>query len=655
MRSMRAAALGVALVVGAGWSGGAFAQLNPQNLPAPCAGPQGSAQTRTSCFAYNPSTGLLVQEVIEPGTASLRLQTDYAYDAFGNKIQVMVSGADVAARLTATDYAATNGRFPASQTNPLGQSETWQYDPRFGKPTSHTGPNGLTTTWQYDSFGRKTLEVRADGTKTAWAYISFGPGQGYYVTETPQDASGNQNGALAWSLFDQLDREYYKCLQGFDTSAICVQTVYDGFGRVQKKSRPYFYNTGTPQWTTYTYDTFGRVVTEALPDGHSIQHAYHGLVTSDTNQNNQTRTVTKNSQDQVVSVADAQGNVTTYYYDPFGKPVQTIDATGKNVVTATYDQRGRKTQTNDPDLGLWNYGYNALGQVVSQQDAKLQTTSFTYDLLGRLIERDEADLKSCWFYDSAANGIGKLADARTITGINCNDPQAAIIFKRSLGYDGLGRPTTVTTTIDGAPYTASASYDVNGRLSQVVYPSQFAVNYSYTSLGYVQRITDSGSGQAYWTANARDAELHLTQDTAGNGILTARSFDATTGQLTSIVAGTGNGVANFSYTYDALGNPTRRADGNSNISEDFTYDTVNRLTRSTLNVSPTPLVKNFAYDSIGNLLLKSDVGNYAYPQPCVGRPHGVVSVDGDTARASFTYDANGNQTGATGIGRTITY
>src|ERR1043165_5843132 len=105
----------------------------------------------------------------------------------------------------------------------------------------------------------------------------------------------------------------------------------------------------------------------------------------------------------------------------------------------------------------------------------------------------------------------------------------------------------------------------------------------------------------------------------------------------------------------ALGNPTRRADGNSNISEDFTYDTLHRPPRSTLNVSPTPLVKNFAYDSIGNLLLKSEVGNYAYPEPGVGRPHGVVSVDGDTARATFTYDANGNQTAATGIGRTITY
>src|ERR1043166_7490960 len=154
---------------------------------------------------------------------------------------------------------------------------------------------------------------------------------------------------------------------------------------------------------------------------------------------------------------------------------------------------------------------------------------------------------------------------------------------------------------------------------------------------------------------ARDAELHLLQDTAGNGIVTARSFDASTGRLASIVAGSGNGVANFSYTYDSVGNVLTRADGNTGVSEGFGYDTLNRLTSATVNLSPTPLVKNFSYDSIGNLLTKSDVGNYSYPAPGQPRPHAVVSVDGEIVSAAFSYDANGNQTNATGIGRSIAY
>ncbi len=50
---------------------------------------------------------------------------------------------------------------------------------------------------------------------------------------------------------------------------------------------------------------------------------------------------------------------------------------------------------------------------------------------------------------------------------------------------------------------------------------------TYTSLGYAQQVTGPGS-QVYWTANARDAELRLTQQTTGNGVVTTQSFDALT-------------------------------------------------------------------------------------------------------------------------------
>jgi YD repeat-containing protein len=125
--------------------------------------------TRTSSFAYDAASGLLTQEVIEPGTSSLKLETDYVYDAYGHKTQVTVSGVDITTRSSSTTYDS-KGQFAISATNALNQSESWQYDLRFGQPTSHTGPNGLTTTWSYDTFGRKILEVRADGTRTTWSY-----------------------------------------------------------------------------------------------------------------------------------------------------------------------------------------------------------------------------------------------------------------------------------------------------------------------------------------------------------------------------------------------------------------------------------------------------------------------------------------------------
>src|SRR5580658_5812897 len=114
--------------------------------------------TRSSSFAYDSASGLLTQEVVEPNTQSLRLETDYTYDAFGNKLSAAVSGVDIATRSSSTTYDS-KGQFAVSASNALSQSESWAYDARFGVATSHTGPNGLTTTWSYDSVGRKTLEM----------------------------------------------------------------------------------------------------------------------------------------------------------------------------------------------------------------------------------------------------------------------------------------------------------------------------------------------------------------------------------------------------------------------------------------------------------------------------------------------------------------
>jgi YD repeat-containing protein len=45
-------------------------------------------------------------------------------------------------------------------------------------------------------------------------------------------------------------------------------------------------------------------------------------------------------------------NGTTYAYDPFSNLTMTTDPAGNQIVLG-YDVRGRKTSSNDPDMGLW--------------------------------------------------------------------------------------------------------------------------------------------------------------------------------------------------------------------------------------------------------------------------------------------------------------
>ncbi len=304
--------------------------------------------------------------------------------------------------------------------------------------------------------------------------------------------------------------------------------------------------------------------------------------------------------------------------------------------------RGRKIASSDPDLGAWTYAYDTASELVSQTDAKSQTTTLSYDLLGRMTGRVETDMTSAWVYDTKAWGIGKLTSASITAG-----PSAG--YEKSLIYDSLGRTVQVTITVGGINYPFYASYDANSRLSTVTYPSGFVATYTYTSLGYAQQV--SGGSQVYWTANTRDAELRLLTQTAGNGVVTTQSFDPLTDRLTSILAGTGNAVESFSYTYDVLGNVLTRADANESLTETLTYDDLNRITSATVSANIAP-EKTFSYNAIGNLLSKSDVGTYTYPVAGSALPHAVSSIAG-AINSTFTYDPNGNQTA--GVGRSITY
>jgi uncharacterized protein RhaS with RHS repeats len=263
-----------------------------------------------------------------------------------------------------------------------------------------------------------------------------------------------------------------------------------------------------------------------------------------------------------------------------------------------------------------------------------------------LAQKTEPDMTSVWVYDTAANGIGKLASSSITAG-------PGVGYANNTSYDALGRPIQVATTIDGVTYTMGATYDANGRLTKINYPSGFAARYGHTILGDVSQLLDDATSQSYWTANAMDAEQRLLQQTVGNGLVTANSFEAATGRLTSIATGSGSAVQNLNFAYDRGGNPLSRSDANTSLSETFTYDALKRLTSSTVSQSPMPLSKTFTYDPIGNLLSKSDVGAYSYPAPGSPQPHAVMGVSGGNISTTFTYDQNGNQ--ISGLGRSIVF
>lgn len=501
-------------------------------------GSPGAVLTRTSAFDYDPATGLLTKEIIEPDNTAMCLVTAYTLDAFGNRTAATTrncngstgslpgsnseaaapSGDPVFASRTNVNVMDTRGQFVAtarnalynSSTNP-NQQETRTYNTDFGTFATLTGPNNLTTAWYYDGFGRKSLEVRADGNGTQWAYFFCsgyfsgtascptinGESAVYVLVATPVSGpinaaagtAGPVNGPVTKAYYDSLNREIRTETQGFDgtgtSTPIYRDTEYDSLGRASKVSRPY-YEGQAAYWVSVTFDGISRVVTQTQPDNTVTTTTYNGLAVTVQNANLQTQVTTKNSQGQVVNVQDAYSKVLSFQYDPFGNPISNTDDVGNQTVVS-YDIRGRMVQMIDPDMGTWIYAYDALGQLIRKTDAKSQTSTMTYDLLGRMLDRTEPDLTSTWYYDfyqggaSCNKGIGKLCQETTNTGYN-----------KTISYDSLGRLGAVATIIDvPTPYGEGVTYDSNGRLATRTYPSGLVVNFTYTTLGYLQKITNS--------------------------------------------------------------------------------------------------------------------------------------------------------------------
>jgi RHS repeat-associated protein len=622
----------------------------------------GSAQadslTRTTTFTYDANTGLMTQSVVEPSNATFRVQSDFEYDAFGNQKKATISGANIAIRISQTGYD-TQGRFPTILTNALSHVTTQAFSAAFGELTSVTDPNLIQSTVTLDTWGRKTLVVNGDLTRISYQYqycdgINGGtvdcqgaqgmPHAVYRVVATPLAADGTtQIGQRITTYFDRLDRQIAQDGQGLAGQETRVAIDYDALGRVLQTSRPYFRSGGTARWTTFTYDALDRVTLEVRPDAGTIQHAYHGLSVTDTNQLSQTQITVKNSRGEIVSVTDNLSQVTSFAYDPFGNLETTTDA-ASNVISNTYDLYGHKIAMSDPDMGNWSYDYDVLGQLTSQTNARLQTVTLTYDKLGRLTGRTESDLTSTWTYDTQTKGVGKLASTSTTAG-----------FQRTFSYDSLSRPIQASVTVDGSPYNTSSTYNSQGKLGTVTYPSGLGVTYSYNAIGYLTSISDSATTNAYWTANAYDAEAHLTQQTFGNSVVTNKVYNANTGRISTIQAGTGNAVQNLSFTFNTLGNLTQRVDVVTQTTDDLSYDDLNRLTQViTSNPSlPLNVTKTVTYNAIGNITTKSDVGTYTYDP---ARVHAVASIAPSgtgTVTASYTYDGNGNM--LTGRGRTVTW
>ncbi|WP_084299120.1 FG-GAP-like repeat-containing protein [Bradyrhizobium sp. WSM1743] len=628
-------------------------------------------ETATSSFKYDSSTLLLSDETSNVGARAadgtpLEVHAHYDRDAFGNVTKISIRAA-AEARITTRTFDKY-GRFIETETNPEGHQTVRTFSPARGQVLSAIDANGLKTVATYDGFGRSDTSTNPDGITTKFTY-SFVTNATPYARLNARFSMTAKTGALPplVSLYDGRGRMVRSVASGPQSQGkkVLQDTDYDEYGRVVRKTTPYFEDELAPPVITRTYDVLDRTVLITQPDRHaSTKTTYKGRATIvettiDSTRTAKTTTIT-NVRNLPIMVCGplftgkcdgttaAAGNV-TYGYDASDRLLSitstVLDDLGRPRQAITYhayDSVGHRTSTSDPDLGNWGYRYDAFGQLREQTDAQNQMTELRYDKLGRIKRRSAGNRVDVWIYD-APKGVGRVASI--VTRVNGQEKRG-----EELAYDQ-GRLSTKTVRIKGdAPaiesFATGYTYDAYGRIKQIRYPDNFVVENTYDASGYLVAI-GKPKATPWWSAQDMDASGRVRLEQLGNSAVTERTFDPRSGYLKALktTIGTRN-VQDMGFDYDLAGNITKRA--RSGHTETFEYDLAQQLVSVKFDGSVTETV---TYDAAGSILEKKsptttlsfDYGSYNQP---FHAPKVVQnSLDGTSTSYAYSngYPNNGNR------------
>ena len=361
----------------------------------------------------------------------------------------------------------------------------------------------------------------------------------------------------------------------------------------------------------YSYDSQGNLISLTDANGNTANYAYDSLgnvltqskaLTASTSA---TTVYTYNSFNEVLTSTDALGNTTSNSYDPSGNLLSVTSPSpgggaSPSVTQFGYDSKGELIQITDPLGNVSKLTYTPVGLIQSITDAQGDTTNYAYDGHGnRTAAVDAGGNRTALSYDTGDR----------LTGIVYPDQTTS-----SFTYDYRGRRTSVT--------------DQNGKTT----------NYSYDDADRLTSVTDAAQ---HITAYSYDTESNLLSITDANGNTTSFTHDAYGRVIQSTFP---SGMAEY-YTYDLVGNMLRKKDRNGQPIQ-YVYDALSRLISKQY---PDSTTAEYTYDLVGRILNVSDpTGSYGFAYDNMGRLLSSTTqytfLPGQSLTNSYTYDAASHRT-----------
>ncbi|WP_307984016.1 FG-GAP-like repeat-containing protein [uncultured Bacteroides sp.] len=486
------------------------------------------------------------------------------------------------------------------ETDVMGLSATYAYDPATGLLQSSTDHKGRTTRHVYDAWGRLVETRNPDGhVRHVSASWSKEGDPGLYVMTVVETGK-----PVTKTYYDFLKREVRSSQLRFDGREMKTDKMYNPrTGLLEKESLPA--KDGAPsRWNIHVYDRFGRRTSTRYASG-KVDSCAYGALTDTIIENGIRRIRRYDVTGLITQVTDDAGSI-SYYYRPDGQPVAVV-APGDVQTRFYYDKYGRRTRIKDPSAGIRQTEYDKNGNICKETDADGREIRKEYDRYGRLTKQITPDLTTVYAYDNTENLLLSAVSDNGSAARNTYDAYGRLKTRREEAPDGKWLQKTYSYTADGQ--TSSIAYvSQNGALATEL------LSYRNGFLTEV-RLAD---GTPVYRHDEENALGQLTKLTVGS---MRRSYEFNEWGLPvrrSITRADGTLMFAHSYRFNASNNNLEsRKDETRSLSESFGYDELNRLS--------VYGDKSVVYDNHGNILRKGDAGELVYIDP--NRPYAVTGLN----------------------------
>lgn len=363
---------------------------------------------------------------------------------------------------------------------------------------------------------------------------------------------------------------------------------------------------GSPRVWSYTYNSFGQVLTVTGPRtdvADVTTYTYYicttgtqcGQVNTITNALNQVATfLTYNGNGQPLTISDPNGVMTTLAYD--ARLRLKSRQIGTETTSYTYYPTGLLNVVTLPDSSTVQFAYDPAHRLTKVTDGAGNYISYTLDPMGNRTADKSYDPSGTLHrtHTRVYNAVNELyqdinaantAAVTTTLGYdgygNLTTSNAPLSRNTTKNYDALNRLKQITDPTNGV---TKLTYDGRDNLASMIDPRTFPTTYTNDGFGDVAQLVSPDTGTS---KNTYDSGGNLQTTTDARGAVGTYTYDAL--NRVSKIAYTDQTIQ---FTYDVGTNGKGRLTGASdaNHSMSWSYDTLGRVTGKGQTVATATLM-----------------------------------------------------------------